>query len=211
MTLRSNTRKQFDYSRPLIKEDSHESFLRLDGGGDAADTAFPEGGKVGNLRRKETVPEPIKKPEASAVPTDPQKGKPNIAIPSVNKVEDQSKEAENARKFQAEENYIRYSYVKLYPQPEIYEATDYDLEFLKELNLNSSGKLKTGSEQITREDFERMIEIWDAETDKDEPISFQKAQAAIEKVFDVNAFKDQISEIYIVSFLLPGCVSQGFF
>lgn len=196
MTLRSNAKKQFDYNKPLLKQDSYEAFLRLDSA-EGTETLIADGGKVGT-RRREPIPETIKKPDAAAVDGD--KNKPNIAIPMVKKVEDASKEAEShVKKFQTEENYIRYSLVKIYPHPEVYEATDYDLEFLKELNLNSSGKLKTGSEQISREDFERMIEVWDAATDKDEPISLQRAQAAVEKFFDVHLYKDHISEIYIVN------------
>lgn len=201
MTSRSSTKRQIDYSRPLLKESSLEAFLKLDAPDATTESGLPEGGKLGNLepRRKNTLPEAIKKPETSTVAngaTNQQKGKPNIAIPSVNKVEDEATAAQ--KQFQADENYIRYSYVKFYPHPERYEATDYDLEFLKELNSNSSGKLKSDKNQITPEQFERIIEIWDAETDRDEPISLEKAQMVISKLLDVNAYKDQIGELYIV-------------
>lgn len=196
--MRSNPKRQFDYTKVLIKENSLEAFQRLDGS-DSAEVSIPQGGKVGRTRTP--IPEVPKKDET--ISADQQnKSKPNIAIPSVVKLEDAAKAAELSQKeFQVEENYIRYSYVKIYPRPEIYEATDYDLEFLKELNSNSSGKLKPGSEQITIEEFERIIEIWDAETDKGEPISLEAAQVAVQKLFKNFNRKDQISEIYIVSAL----------
>jgi hypothetical protein len=54
--------------------------------------------------------------------------------------------------------YVRCMLEDVLPNPDLYECTDADLEFLREINF----KVPT-SQQVKVEDFERVIEVWETE------------------------------------------------
>jgi hypothetical protein len=127
--------------------------------------------------------------------------KENIAIPVVKKLEDplnllQNHDDRLIKKRKNQTHYVRFSYTVFVPNPDAYEASDKDLEFLKELNEKISKNIKN-SPTVSMESFEKMIELWEHETAKDEPIALSRALTLAEPHHHAT-IKDYVNEIYNV-------------
>lgn len=125
--------------------------------------------------------------------------KENIVIPVVKKLEDplnglQHTDERLMKKRKTQSHYVRFSYTVFVPNPDVYEASDKDLEFLKELNEKISKNIKN-SPTINMENFEKIIEVWEHETGKDEPIALSRAHTLAEPHHHPTV-KDYVSEIY---------------
>ena len=93
-------------------------------------------------------------------------------------------------------NYIRVSCKMLVPSPEYYGASDQDLNHLKKLNDKIAQKGVTASFSQTQ--FERIIEKWENEVNKEDILPYIKLQSKVLDFIDPN-LKDYLIDIYNVT------------
>jgi len=187
---RSHARRQIDFNKPLILLDNADEFFQQDN---------PEGNDpnaTGTVSTEKKRPGTDNRADGQQV-----KKKENIAIPIVKKLDDplnglQYTDERLMKKRKVQSHYIRFSYCSFVPNPDVYEATDKDLEFLKELNEKISKNIKN-SPIINMESFEKMIEAWEHATAKDDPIALSRAHTLAEP-YHHPTVKDYVTEIYNV-------------
>jgi len=185
---RSHARRQIDFNKPLILLDNADEFFQQDN---------PEGNDpnaTGTVSTEKKRPGTDNRADGQQV-----KKKENIAIPIVKKLDDplnglQYTDERLMKKRKVQSHYIRFSYCSFVPNPDVYEATDKDLEFLKELNEKISKNIKN-SPIINMESFEKMIEAWEHATAKDDPIALSRAHTLAEP-YHHPTVKDYVTEIY---------------
>jgi len=202
---RAQTKKQQpDLSKPIIKIDSAEEFFNKEND-ESSDiinheraASFNSNGK---FKKENTI---IETPAESTIPI-PAPKKQEIIIPIAKPIEDAQRAAPEyddvlykKRKFQT--HYIRVDYCNSIPTPDVYEPTDKDLQFIKELN-EKLPKAPRGSTsiEISMQNFARTIEAWENTTGKGDTVPPTKAVAMVEAQYP-GVLKDCPSKIYEVDF-----------
>ena len=199
---RGHARRQIDTSKPLIKVESADDFYNKENE-EAGDVMHHERSSslnsMGDLKKKNAA-------EAADSNTlnGPSLKKNEIIIPVSKEVEEAIQASVNLdvlffRKRKTQSHYVRIDYCQLVPCPDIYEPTDKDLQFIKELNDKISKSSKSPNE-ITAQNFSKILEAWENLTDKGDIISLNRALTAVENSYPP-ALKDNLSKIYEVSSL----------
>lgn len=199
---RTHTRRQIDVNKPLIKVESADEFFNKENEEGESVLGNEKISAGGEFKKKSTsTAETL--PDAS-IPI-PAPKKQEIIIPVTKTVEEALKAIpefeeilHKKRKFQT--HYVRVSYIHPQPNPNIYEPSDKDLQFLKELN-EKVPKSSKGSNEITSANFAKTFEIWEMATDKNSVISLTEAQTKVDSIYPA-AVKDVVPKIYEVKLLL---------
>jgi len=194
---RGHGRRQFDTQKPLIKVESADDFFTKENE-ENTDSINPERSNSFNTNGK------LKKENTLTETTDstvPAPKKQEIIIPVAKQVEDPLKsnpEYEELlyKKRKLQTHYIRIDYINPKPTPDLYEPTDKDLQFIKELN-EKLPKVSRGSNvnEITMQNFAHTIEAWENATEKGDVISLIKAVGLVENYYS-GALKDFPPKIY---------------
>jgi len=186
---RAHGRRQIDYTKALVKVESLDDFFKQE-----------------NTEQNEVHHAPVSHPEnkAESASTNPKKA--NILIPVVKKIEEGEKTQNNGEKSYLDEKmikkrrnqlqYIRTSYKIIVPPLHLYEVSDRDLQFLKELNDKIAQKIITAS--FSLELFEKIVETWENELYKEEMLPFSRLQGSVSRFID-GSLKDYLIEIYNVT------------
>jgi len=182
---RNHARRQIDYNRSLILMDNIAEFCEQDN----PDMYEPSANGTTSVDKKR----PGTDNRAEQVGN---KKKENIIIPIVKKIEDPLAAIEEkvTKRRKVQGHFIRMSYCVQVPNPDDYEYTDKDLEFLKDLNERLQKNVK-GAPVIAPEVFEKIITQWEHETGKEEAIQLSKALLIAETIYTTPA-KEYLSEIY---------------
>ena len=99
-------------------------------------------------------------------------------------------------------SYIRASCKVLIPSPEVYETSDQDLVFLKDLNDKIAQKGVTAS--FSQAQFEKVIEKWENEVNKQDIFPYIKLQSKVLDFIDPT-LKDYLLDIYNVTQVFQIC------
>lgn len=196
---RTHTRRQIDVNKPLIKVESADEFFNKENE-EGESVLGNEKIAAGELKKKNTLPEAI--PDAS-IPI-PAPKKQEIIIPVTKTVEElKASEIEETiiKKRKLQSHYVRVSYIHPQPNPNVYEPSDKDLQFLKELN-EKVPKSSKGSNEITYANFAKTFETWEIATDKNNVIGLTDAQAKVDSMYPSAVKGDVVPKIYEVKLLL---------
>lgn len=179
-------RRQIDFTKVLIQVDSVDEFCQDDN-----NEIYEEGNPTSSIKKRPGVDNRGER--------DLGKKKDNIIIPVVKKIDDplgalQSSDERLIKKRKQQTQYIRYTYCNPLPNPDVYEISTKDIEFLKDINdkISKSGK---GAQPISNEVFEKIFEGWEHETAKEDPIALSRAITIAEPLVHASA-KDSLPEIY---------------
>lgn len=179
---RNHGRRTIDYSKGVSLVDNIEEFMNQD-------TDVPENANGGTMSVEK------KKPGSDNVGP---KKKENIIIPVTKKVEDpllMISDERIVKKRKHQSQYIRMSYIVNVPNPDDYEITDRDIEFLKEVN-DKMVKTNKNNPPFSHELFEKLITLWENETGReDNPITLLKAQTAADALLAPSQ-KETVAELY---------------
>jgi len=195
---KKEAKKRVDYNKVMIPLLSSDEFFKKDG--DDGDHIRPERTASGSsdLKKKHTItPAPVlPEPEAPA----PKKS--DIIIPPA-KIEDPRLIADfdealyKKRKFQT--HYIRIDFTNPLPNADIYEATDQDLQFIKEINEKLPKPSRgSSSNELTMVNFQRIIEIWEEANGKNRSIIPLATATSLLESSSIPISKDTIPKVYEV-------------
>jgi len=193
---KKDAKKRVDYNRVLTPILTFDEFFKKEG--DEGDHIRPERttSASSELKKKHTITpvQTLVEPEAPA----PKKS--DIIIPPA-KIEDPRLIADfdeainKKRKFQS--HYIRIDFTNPLPNADIYEATDQDLQFIKEINekLPKPSRGSTSNE-LTMANFEKIIEIWEEANGKNRSIIPLTAAINLLESASIPISKDTIPKVY---------------
>jgi len=194
---RGHGRRQFDTQKMLIKVESADEFFNKEN--DEISESITFQGANGKIKKENTLTE-------TTTDSVPAPKKQEIVIPIAKQVEDplkQKPEYEEVlyKKRKLQNHYIRIDYCNPKPSPDIYEPTDKDLQFIKELN-EKLPKTSRGStaQEITMQTFANTIEAWEHATEKGDAIPLSKAVGLVEPQY-AGVLKECPSKIYDVRFI----------
>ncbi len=190
--IRSHGRRQIDTSKPLLKVEHSEDFFKKEN-----EEAQENITGNGELKKKLT----IETPDAAAA-SGPKKS--DIIIPVAKPIEDPKLTADFdeslCKKRKLQTHYIRINYIRPVPSPDVYETTDRDLQFLKEINekLPKPPRGSTAVSEVTMQTFQKTIETWENVTEKGEVVALAGASTLVESFFP-GGLKEMVPKIYEVN------------
>lgn len=91
-------------------------------------------------------------------------------------------------------NYVRIRKNEVLPRNDIYEATDFDLNFIEVFN-----KKQNDITPLTIEIFELLIALWENNSEKDYPISLPQAKSLIVEKIEKSLYS-KIEDVYEVKY-----------
>jgi len=190
--IRSHGRRQIDTSKPLLKVEHSEDFFKKEN-----EEAQENITGNGELKKKLTIETPGDASAATAA--GPKKS--DIIIPIAKPIEDPKLIADFdeslCKKRKLQTHYIRINYIRPVPSPDVYEPTDRDLQFLKEINekLPKPPRGSTAVSEVTMQTFQKTIETWENVTEKGEVVALTGATTLVESFYP-GGLKEMVPKIY---------------
>lgn len=198
---KKDAKKRVDYNKVLNIVTTSEEFFKKDS--EESDSIRPErtASASSDLKKKHTITPAATLTEPTDIPI-PAPKKSDIIIPP-SKIEDPNLIADfdevlnKKRKFQT--HYIKIDWTHTLPDPDIYEATDQDLQFIKEINekLPKPSRGSTSNE-LTVANFQRIIEIWEEANKKNKSIIPLAEATSLLESSSITISKDTIPKVYEV-------------
>ena len=200
---KKDAKKRVDYTRVLSQIPNSDDFFKKDGdGNDDHHHIRPErtASASSEIKKKNTItPAPtLTEPEIAA----PKKS--DIIIPPA-KIEDPRLIADfdealyKKRKFQT--HYIKVDWTNPLPHADIYEATDQDLQFIKEINEKLPKPSRgSSSNELTMVNFQKIIELWEEANGKNRSIIPLATATSLLESSGIPISKDTIPKLYEVIF-----------
>jgi len=182
--IRTHGRRQIDTSKPLLKVEQSEDFFKKENE-EAQESTIANG----ELKKKNTI-------ETSNEPK-----KSDIIIPIAKQVVDPKLVADFdeglCKKRKLQTHYIRINYIRPVPSPDVYEPTDRDLQFLKEINekLPKPPRGSTAVSEVTMQTFQKTIETWENVTEKGDVVALAGASTLVESFYP-GGLKEMVPKIY---------------
>jgi len=196
---RAQTKKQQpDLSKPIIKVESADEFFNKEND-ESSDIINHEKSASFNTNGKIKKENTITEATTDSIPV-PAPKKQEIIIPIAKQVEEKDPEFDDVlykkRKFQT--HYIRIDYCNPKPTPEVYEPTDKDFQFIKEINSGLPKAARgSSSNEVTIQNFVSTIEAWENATEKGDTVPLAKAIGLVESQYP-STLKDCPTKIYEV-------------
>jgi len=186
--IRTHGRRQIDTSKPLLKVEQSDDFFKKENE-EAQEATIANG----ELKKKNTI----------ETPTDSGPKKSDIIIPIAKQVDDPKLIADFdevlCKKRKLQTHYIRINYKHPVPSPDVYEPTDRDLQFLKEINekLPKPPRGSTAVSEVTMQTFQKTIETWENVTEKGDVVALGGATTLVESFYP-GGLKEMVPKIYEV-------------
>lgn len=190
--IRSHGRRQIDTSKPLLKVEQSDDFFKKEN-----EEAHENITGNGEVKKKIIMETPTE--STTTVSSGPKKS--DIIIPIAKQVEDPKLQADFdeslCKKRKLQTHYIRINYKHPVPSPDVYEPTDRDLQFLKEINekLPKPPRGSTAVSEVTMQTFQKTVETWENVTEKGEVVALVGATTLVESFYP-GGLKEMVPKIY---------------
>lgn len=196
---KKDAKKRVDYNKVLTIITTSDEFFKKDS--EENDSIRPERTTSGSsdLKKKHTMTPAVTVPEPTEIAV-PAPKKSDIIIPPA-KIEDPRLIADfdevlnKKRKFQT--HYIKIDWTHTLPDPDIYEATDQDLQFIKEINekLPKPSRGSTSNE-LTVVNFQKAIEALEEANKKNKSVMPLAEAISVIEASTITISKDITQKIY---------------